>query len=45
VAIYTKYLQSGINYYNKNNLQSAKLREYATAVNMLFKVFKDPGCT
>ncbi len=25
VAIYTKYLQSGINYYNKNNLRSAML--------------------
>ena len=28
VAIYTKYLQSGINYYNKNNLQSAMLCGY-----------------
>jgi hypothetical protein len=40
VVIYTKYLQSGINYYNKNNLQSAMLRGYATAVNMLFKLRK-----
>jgi hypothetical protein len=28
VALYTKYLQSGINYYNKNNLQSATLCGY-----------------
>jgi hypothetical protein len=40
VAIYMKYLQSGINYYNKNNLQSVMLRGYATAVNMLFKLRK-----
>jgi hypothetical protein len=38
VAIYTKYLQSGINYYNKNNMQSAMLRGYATAVNTLFEL-------
>ncbi len=38
VAIYTKYLQSGINYYNKNNLRSATLCRYATAVNTLFKL-------
>jgi hypothetical protein len=25
MAIYTKYLQSGINYYNKNNLTSTRL--------------------
>jgi hypothetical protein len=40
VAIYTKYLQSGINHYNKNNLQSTMLRGYTTAVNMLFKFRK-----
>ncbi len=38
VAIYTKYLQSGINYYNKNNLRSATLHGYAIAVNTLFKL-------
>jgi hypothetical protein len=38
VAIYTKYIQSGINYYNKNNLQSAMLRGFATAVNTLTKL-------
>jgi hypothetical protein len=38
VAIYTKYLQSGIKYYNKNNLWSAMLRGYTTAYNTLFKL-------
>jgi hypothetical protein len=40
VATYTKYLQSGINYYNKNNLQSAMLRGYAAAINTLFELRK-----
>ncbi len=40
VAIYTKYLQSGINYYNKTNLWSATLHGYAAAVNTLFKLRK-----
>jgi hypothetical protein len=40
VAIYTKFLQSGINYYNKNNLQFAMLRGYAAAVNTLFELRK-----
>ncbi len=40
VAIYTKYLKSGINYYKKNNLRSATLCGYASAVNMLFKLRK-----
>ncbi len=40
VAIYTKYLQSGINYYNKNNLRSAMLRGYAVAINTLFELRK-----
>jgi hypothetical protein len=40
VAIYMKYLQSSINYYNKNNLRSAMLRGYAAAVNTLFKLRK-----
>ena len=41
VAIYVKYLQSGVNYYNKNNLRSATLHEYATAVNTLFELQKN----
>jgi hypothetical protein len=40
VAIYTKYLQSGIDYYNKNNLRSAMLCVYAAAINTLFKFRK-----
>ena len=40
MAIYTKYLQSGINYYNKTNLWSATLHGYAAAVNTLFKLRK-----
>jgi hypothetical protein len=40
VAIYTKYLHSGTNYYNKNNLQSATLQGYAVVVNTLFKLRK-----
>ncbi len=40
VVIHTKYLQSGINYYNKNNLRSAMLRGYAIAVNTLFELRK-----
>ena len=38
--MYTKYLQSGINYCNKNNLQSAKLRGYAATVNTHFELRK-----
>jgi hypothetical protein len=38
MVIYMKYLQSGINYSNKNNLQSATLHGYETAVNMLFEL-------
>jgi hypothetical protein len=40
VAINTKYLQSGINYYTNNNLRSATLCGYATAVNTLFELRK-----
>ncbi len=40
VAIYTKYLQSGINYYSKNNLWSATLGRYATAVKTFFQFRK-----
>jgi hypothetical protein len=38
VGIYMKKLQSGINYYNKNNLRSSTLRGYTTAVNTLFEL-------
>jgi hypothetical protein len=31
VAIYINYLQSGVNYYNKNNLRAATLRGYIMA--------------
>ncbi len=37
-GIYTKYTCSGINYYNKNNLRSAMLHGYTTAVNTLFEL-------
>jgi hypothetical protein len=40
MIINTKYLQSGINYYNKNSLQSAMLRGYATAIKTLFELRK-----
>jgi hypothetical protein len=40
VALHVKYLQSRVNYYNKNNLRSAILQEYATAVNMHFELPK-----
>jgi hypothetical protein len=35
-----KYLQSGVHYYNKNNLRSTTLRGYATAINTLFELQK-----
>jgi hypothetical protein len=38
MAKYMKYLQSCINYYDKNILQSAMLHGYATAVNTLFEL-------
>jgi hypothetical protein len=37
VAIYMKYLQSGVNSFSKNNLRSATLRGYAMAINTLFE--------
>jgi hypothetical protein len=40
VSIYIKYLQSGVNYYNKNNLCSATLSGYATVTNTLFELQK-----
>ncbi len=36
VAIYIKFLQSSVNYYIKDNLQSITLIGYAKAINMLF---------
>jgi hypothetical protein len=38
VAIYTKYIQSGVNYNNKQVLCSATVRGYAEVVNILFKL-------
>ncbi len=40
VATYIKYLQSGVNYYNKNNLRFATLHGYAMTVNTLFELQK-----
>ncbi len=40
VAIYVKYLQGRVNYYNKNNLRSATLPGYATAIYRLFELQK-----
>jgi hypothetical protein len=37
VAIYTKYIQRGVNYNNKHDLWSATVQGYAVAVNTLFK--------
>ena len=38
VAIYTKYVMCGINYYNKDVLRSKTVRGYAVAVNTLFRL-------
>ncbi len=38
MAIYIKYVQSGVNYNNKQVLWSATVRGYAEAVNNLFKL-------
>jgi hypothetical protein len=38
VVIYIKYVQNGVNYNNKQALQSATVRGYAEAVNFLFKL-------
>jgi hypothetical protein len=40
VAIYIKYVQCGVNYYNKQALRLATLQGYAKAVNTLFKLHK-----
>jgi hypothetical protein len=44
VAIYAKYVMSGINYYNRDVLHSSTLRGYATAVNTFFHLgnLKEP---
>ena len=44
VAIYAKYVMSGINYYNKDVLRSKTVQGYALAVNTLFSLrgFKPP---
>jgi hypothetical protein len=38
VAIYIKYLENRVNYYNKNNLCSATLSGYAMTINTLFEL-------
>ncbi len=38
VAIYIKYLMSGINFRNKDFLRSDTVRGYATSINALFKL-------
>ncbi len=38
MAIYIKYVQCGVNYNNKQILQSAMVQGYAKAVNNLFKL-------
>ena len=42
--IYAKFLQSGVNYYNRDNLCSKTLLGYAKAINTLFilHAFKSP---
>jgi hypothetical protein len=44
VAIYIKFLQSGVNNYNRDNLRLMTLVRYAKAINMLFTLhaFKPP---
>ncbi len=44
VEIYVKFLQSGVNYYNRDNLGLMTLLGYAKAINMLFtlRTFKSP---
>ncbi len=38
IAIYTKYVQCGVNYNNRQMLRSATVRGYAEAVNNLFRL-------
>jgi hypothetical protein len=37
VAIYIKYLMTGINFRNKDFLRSATVQGYASSINLLFK--------
>jgi hypothetical protein len=38
VAIYIKYLMSGVNFRNKDFLRSATVQGYATSINSLFRL-------
>ena len=38
VAIYIKYLMSGVNFRNKDFLRLATVRGYATSTNLLFRL-------
>ena len=38
VAIYIKYLMTGVNFRNKDFLRSATMRGYASSINSLFKL-------
>jgi hypothetical protein len=38
VAIYIKYLMSGVNFRNKDFLRSDTVRGYATSINALIKL-------
>jgi hypothetical protein len=38
VAIYIKYLMTGVNFSNKDFLRSATVQGYASSINLLFKL-------
>jgi hypothetical protein len=38
IAIYIKYLKSGVNFRNKDFLRLATIRGYATSINSLFRL-------
>jgi hypothetical protein len=38
VAIYVKYLMSGVNFRNKDFLRLATVQGYATSINLLFRL-------
>jgi hypothetical protein len=38
VAIYIKYLMSGVNFRNKDYLRLATIQGYATSINLLFRL-------
>jgi hypothetical protein len=38
IAIYIKYLMSGVNFRNKDYLRSATIQGYATSINLLFRL-------